>query len=65
MVSRVGGLLPQGVQFFTPMEVATYLRLAPMTVYRMIERGELPAKRMGRQFRIPAEDFRAWEESTA
>jgi excisionase family DNA binding protein len=36
-------------------EVAAKLRVDPRTVYRMIELGDLPAVRVGRLFRIPAE----------
>ncbi len=34
-------------------EVAAKLRVDPRTVYRMIDRGELPAIRVGRLIRIP------------
>lgn len=36
-------------------EVAAKLRVDPRTVYRMIDRGELPAIRIGRLIRIPTE----------
>lgn len=39
--------------FLTVGEVAEYMRLSRMTVYRMIERGEIPALRVGRSFRVP------------
>jgi excisionase family DNA binding protein len=42
----------------TPREVAALFRVAPMTVYRMIERNELPAVRLGRSFRVPTSAVR-------
>lgn len=40
-------------KFWKPREVANLLRISVMTVYRMIEIGELDAIRIGRSFRIP------------
>lgn len=37
----------------TTEEVAQYLRVTERTVRRLIERGELQAARVGRQYRIP------------
>ena len=39
--------------FVTVAEVADLMRVSKMTVYRMIDRGELPAIRVGKSFRIP------------
>lgn len=44
---------PKSATFLTVGEVADYMRLSRMTVYRMIERGEMPALRVGRSFRVP------------
>ncbi|GIV82738.1 MAG: hypothetical protein KatS3mg051_2092 [Anaerolineae bacterium] len=41
--------------FYTPEEVSEILRVAVKTVYRRLQAGELPAVRLGRQYRIPAE----------
>jgi excisionase family DNA binding protein len=42
------------VQLVTVRELAAFLRLSTMTVYRAVENGELPgAKRIGRSIRIP------------
>jgi excisionase family DNA binding protein len=38
-------------------EVASVLRVSNMTVYRLINSGELPAVRIGRSFRLRSEDF--------
>lgn len=43
----------QGVRFFTVAEVAELMRVSKMTVYRMVNAGELPAIRFGRSFRVP------------
>lgn len=60
--SRVSGL-PVGVPYYTVAEVAAHLRVAPMTIYRMVAEGRLPHKRIAnRSIRIPAEEFRLWEE---
>ena len=39
--------------FMTVTEVAKLLKVANMTVYRMVGTGELPAVRVGRSFRVP------------
>lgn len=47
-------------EFCTIGEVADWMRVSKMTVYRLVHRGELSAVRVGRSFRIPAaavEDF--------
>lgn len=38
-------------------EVAAGLRVSTMTVYRLINAGELPAARIGRSFRVRTEDL--------
>jgi excisionase family DNA binding protein len=46
----------EAVHFRTVSEVAALLRVSNMTVYRLINSGELPAVRIGRSFRLPAAD---------
>jgi excisionase family DNA binding protein len=41
------------VRFLTVAEVAELMRVSVMTVYRMVQSGELPAVRFGRSYRIP------------
>ena len=41
----------------TIREVARYLKVVPMTVYRMIDRGDLKAVKVGRAWRIRREDL--------
>jgi excisionase family DNA binding protein len=45
------------IHFMTVSEVATSLRVSTMTVYRLINGGELPAARIGRSFRVRSEDL--------
>lgn len=43
-------------RFVTVSEVAEQLRVSNMTVYRLVQSGQLPAVRVGRSYRIRAED---------
>jgi excisionase family DNA binding protein len=43
------------VNFLTVAEVATVMRVSKMTVYRLVHSGHLPAIRVGRSFRVPAQ----------
>ena len=60
-------------RFLTVAEVAEMMRVSKMTVYRAVHSGELPAVRMGRSFRVPAQavhemiatDLAGWEASRA
>ena len=45
------------VRFLTVGEVARTLRVSTMTVYRLINAGQLPAVRIGRSFRLREEDL--------
>jgi excisionase family DNA binding protein len=45
------------IRFMTVSEVATSLRVSTMTVYRLINGGDLPAARIGRSFRVQTEDL--------
>jgi excisionase family DNA binding protein len=44
----------------TVKEVAALLNVNPMTVYRAIDTGELPHRRVGRSIRISQEDLDAY-----
>lgn len=46
-----GGL--DDVRFLTVAEVAEFMRVSSMTVYRLVHSGDLPAVRFGRSYRIP------------
>ncbi len=43
-------------RFVTVSEVADQLRVSNMTVYRLIQSAQLPAVRVGRSYRIRADD---------
>ncbi len=43
------------VRFLTVAEVASVMRVSKMTVYRLVHNGDLPAVRVGRSFRVPAQ----------
>ncbi len=45
------------ITFMTVGEVATALRVSTMTVYRLINAGELRAARIGRSFRVRTVDL--------
>jgi excisionase family DNA binding protein len=49
-------------QLLTAAEVADQLRVSTMTIYRLIRSGELPAVRVGRNYRVRAEDLTAYLE---
>lgn len=55
-----GGFLVQSNEsrsrFVTVAEVAGQLRVSNMTVYRLVQAGQLPAIRVGRSYRIREED---------
>jgi excisionase family DNA binding protein len=44
-------------RFMTVSEVAAVLRVSNMTVYRLINAGQLPAVRIGRSFRVREEEL--------
>lgn len=43
---------PDGTDYLTVAEIAPMLRVAKMTVYRLIHSGELRARRFGQSYRI-------------
>ncbi len=46
--------------FLTVGEVAQVLRVSNMTVYRLINAGQLPAVRVGKSYRVREEDLDAF-----
>ena len=48
---------PQEARFLTVAEVAAQLRVSNMTVYRLIKAGELGALRVGKSYRLRADDI--------
>ena len=47
-------------RLLSPAEVARLANVSTKTVYREIDRGELPVLHVGRQLRIDPADFRAY-----
>jgi excisionase family DNA binding protein len=47
----------------TVNEVAQLMRVSKMTVYRLINQGDLPAVRIGRGYRIREEDVHRYLDS--
>lgn len=48
------------LSFLTTEEVLAYLKVTPRTIYRLIRMGELPAVRIGRQWRFRRGDLDNW-----
>lgn len=44
----------------TVAEVAKRIRIGEMTVYRLIETGQLKAQRFGRILRVPKSSYEQW-----
>lgn len=49
-------------RLLTAAEVAEHLRVSTMTIYRLVRRGELPAVRVGRNYRVRESDLTAYLE---
>ena len=47
--------MPESREVMTPKQVAEYLQLHPMTVYRFIRQGKIPAAKIGGRYRIKRE----------
>ena len=47
-------------RLLTANEVADLLRVSRMTVYRLIKTGEMPALRVGRNYRLREEDVHSY-----
>jgi excisionase family DNA binding protein len=46
-------------------EVARMMERTPQRVYQMIERGQIPARRIGTKVVIPRQAFQAWQRQMA
>lgn len=49
--------------WFSVEEVATHLRVSKETVYRWLEKGKIPAHRVGKQWRFKASEVDEWVRS--
>jgi excisionase family DNA binding protein len=54
-VLKGGGVL-------TVQEVSSYLRVHPSTIYRMLKRNQIPAFRVGSDWRFTVEAIDQWRE---
>lgn len=52
-------------EYMTVEEIATTLRLSKMTVYRLVNIGELPAIQIGRSLRVKRADLEAYVAEAA
>lgn len=55
-MSRIRDLETHPDRHVTPQELAEYYRVAESTIYRQVQKGALPAVRVGRAVRIRLED---------
>lgn len=49
--------------WFLVEEVATHLRVSKETVYRWLEKGKIPAHRVGKQWRFKVSEVDEWVRS--
>ena len=54
-----------GDRLWTVAEVADHMRVSNMTVYRLIKAGQLPAIRVGKNYRIRQRDLVAYLEASS
>jgi excisionase family DNA binding protein len=54
-----------GDRLWTVAEVADHMRVSNMTVYRLIKAGQLPAIRVGKNYRIRGRDLVAYLDASA
>jgi excisionase family DNA binding protein len=54
------GVRSEPIAFLTTEDVVAYLNVTPRTIYRLIRTGELPAIRVGHQWRIRQSDLDEW-----
>ena len=50
-------------KLMTTKELASYMQLNPLTVYRKAREGEIPSIRVGRSIRFKKEQIDKWLES--
>lgn len=50
-------------RYLTPKIVAAYFDVSPMTVYRLIHEGDLPAIKVGRSYRVPVSALEGYAEA--
>ena len=55
---------PERTQIMTPKEAAKYLGFHLVTIYRLLKKQEIPATKIGGQWRFKKETIDAWLESS-
>ena len=60
----INHILPEGKTWLRAGEVAAYLDISKSSVFRLIHRGEIPAKRFGNSVRILRSDILAFENGS-
>jgi excisionase family DNA binding protein len=59
-IGQVGEMKPDNSRIMTVRELANYLRVHPMTIYRQLKLGQLPAFRVGGDWRFNVEAIDSW-----
>ena len=59
-MKEAAGRQARAPEIMTVYEVAEYLKLHYMTVYRMVKRGDIPAFRIGIDWRFRREEIQRW-----
>jgi len=49
-------------ELLTLEELATYLKISKPTLYKMVEKGKVPALKIANQWRFKKEDITRWVE---
>ena len=52
--------MPDNTHIFTTREAAAYLKVSPVTMYRLAEKGKLPCRKFGGQWRFSRTALDAW-----
>lgn len=60
---QIGRQMGQAESLLTVAEVAAELRVSTMTVYRLVKAGELPAFRIGKNYRIRRGDLDTYRQA--
>jgi excisionase family DNA binding protein len=54
--------MPDAMKFFTTAEIAAELKMNPQVVDRKLQKGEIPAYKIGKDWRVSEEGLFAWLE---
>jgi excisionase family DNA binding protein len=53
-------MLPNGHEFLTAQEIASYLRIPLSTIYKLVQDKQIPAFRVGKHYRFRRETILEW-----